>query len=436
MQAGKVDIHYSDRVFATSYARFQDTQMNKHNKDHIDRYVAELSDRGVGERRRTKTLYTLGAVNEQIGDKPFDKLTKADYQAWWRRLKDGEIKSNRGAAYSHQTKSDFLKDLKAFLRWYDDGDHFRKVMGLKLPEQKFGEKVRAAKNKKAYSREEIEAALAKIDDLSLRFYIALAFDSGARPEEFFNARVKDFKQDDNAEWHLHIDYAKNDGPTRTVKCPLFPELYAEFAAYRFAEAKKNDPLMPWQYRNAHVKLKQLQRDGVFEHITHYKLRHSSWTFWAVEFERNGLDVSALNRRMGETPTSETGNIYKHVQSMEDLTPSVDIKRPHIEQEVAALRAELDNLKQTLIRIEELRTALDSNNMRHQKALAEDPQNKKLINELLSEWEDLEYEYSGLINNLYYDARDLPRPKSDIIMELPKGYKASDFEIGKKAAKRK
>lgn len=336
----KIDIHHSDKVLSSALRSFEASDMNATNKEAVKGFLREARlgkfGRGAGSRKLIKYLYVVRTVNSQLGNRPFGEISEEEYLDWFERIKNGEIVSDKtGKPFSSQTLNDFVKDFKTFMSWFDRGVHFYKLKWFRVSPK--------VPRVPAISLDQMKEIISKVNEPELKFYLALSFDTGARPEEVFNLRVKDFRWlaevEGGAYWanfrHVKGDDEKHE---RDIPCPLFTEIYNDYAKSFLVGLQPDDTVMRKVYVSFHRRLKELEREGVVDHITHYKIRHSSWTYWGNLIK----DKFKLNKRMGERLNSDMADRYIDDSKVSMSVAVVEARR----DEVETLRDEIRKLKET------------------------------------------------------------------------------------------
>lgn len=334
----KIDIHNSARAWENASRNLDaDPGLCEENKAALKEFLryARLGrlGSGAGDRKLIKYEYVIRTVNRQLGNKPFRTISKERYEVWYEALTQGRILNRNKRRYSYESARDLVKDFKIFLKWYDDGAHYGKIAWFKVKGK--------PTNKPAFTIEEVRRVLKATPDIETRFYIALAFDSGARPEEMANCRRKDMvwieKPGTGAEssYWLDIRYSKNDQQPRKIPVPLFTDIYNEYLSKYEKHLKSNDSLLVYHYHSYIRNLKALEK-AVKDKLTHYKLRHSSWTYWGSKIR----DKYALNKRMGEHLSSTMADRYIDPSKLETHDEILESRRDdvtRIKQELAEMQ---------------------------------------------------------------------------------------------------
>ncbi len=247
-------------------------------------------------------------------NKPFSEVTRQDCQEVIRKLIDNEFKykntlknaGNERANYSEITKQDYIKNLKQLFRWiyyesknkpqYDENGRqfsFDQVfMGFTylIDQDKL-------KEPEIITLDQAEL-IADSSNLNLGTLLMVGFDSGFRPEELWNIRIKDVQWDsDKKKYWIYCQFPKKNSKKRVVDIPLCTKWLNKYLALNKDKKKGNldEPLFKIKYKYARKYLSYKCNDLFGFGIDMYTLRHSSIHYYLEIYNR---DFIALADRYG------------------------------------------------------------------------------------------------------------------------------------------
>ncbi len=237
------NIHVDEnKLYQKQLKKLKESAISQKNKEIIDLWIDNLFSTGSGKRRVTKLLIQIRNFCLK-SDKNLDEMTQENMEkimAYYKQRDD----------ISAATKSDYVRLVKQFYKWFKDKDNrvnnesnglntkLIEVMNAKDKEQKLAkimaeinekEKLRneakklynfIEKNlKRAYKNKEIDPSLILNDEdiriilekgcnnFKQKAFISLLHETGARAGEFLNIRIRDIVVKEN---HLEISI---DGKT-------------------------------------------------------------------------------------------------------------------------------------------------------------------------------------------------------------------------------
>lgn len=363
MEAEKIDIHNSKAKYRNAIEKFKaDGTISPRNQELISDFlrdcelgktVKKRAKKIIGERRLFKYLFHLRTV-AKAHDKPFDQWQMEDMEDFIIRLEKDllEIKTRDGSlkrlVYSKQTKRDIKVCLRKFYKWlWGNNEQDPEIVAwLDTSEVK--------KDLDALSDKEVEQLVGYGKNLMEKALVWSLFESGARPEEFLNIRLKHVA-DKGTHYSLRIEYPK----TFKRSCPVFEE---PFRVHGFSYLKQwldrhpktqepDAPLFPIPYSRfkkimTRVGLKALNRD-----ISPKLLRDSRATYLARKkvgrYQMCKLMGWAMSSRMPDRYIDRAG-----VEEEEAVNAIREDNATQVHQENLALKTQLLQAERRLREMEE------------------------------------------------------------------------------------
>ncbi|MEM5831517.1 MAG: site-specific integrase, partial [Candidatus Aenigmatarchaeota archaeon] len=147
------------------------------------KFIKKLEANNYSKGRILKYIHTLKTLRKLLG-KDFSEATKED-------IENLIIKINNSTKYSENTKSDFKKILKFYMRWLKfgtlEGNYPEEVAWIKTTVKKSNEKP----PEQILTREEIELMASKAENIMEKTFVLCLYESGCRIGEFLNIKIKD-----------------------------------------------------------------------------------------------------------------------------------------------------------------------------------------------------------------------------------------------------
>jgi integrase len=146
------------------------------NSKLVDEFLKELSVRGLSDRRKRKYVILLRKLHFKLV-----KLSKAQVEGFFFYLRDAKL--------SDETKYDYWNMFRIFVKWLKpkiDTREYRLKLKFKtkLPEE-------------ILTLDEIRKIILSAKSIRNRALIALLYDSGCRPSELLDLKLKDIIFDDD-----------------------------------------------------------------------------------------------------------------------------------------------------------------------------------------------------------------------------------------------
>ncbi|MBI4044352.1 MAG: tyrosine-type recombinase/integrase [Candidatus Diapherotrites archaeon] len=168
--------------FESFSKRFNEFDTTPGNRKTVKGFLAHHSAKGSAP--RTKAFYLrsllllLGSLN-----KDFKKISKSDFEKFQAKLKAGECGHLSSVTMLHVNAS-----IKSFFRWLYDGVEPDTTKWLRLNSKK-DKKRKLPEDLLTYK--DVLALINAGNSVQDKAMMAVAYESAARPEEFFNLRLKD-----------------------------------------------------------------------------------------------------------------------------------------------------------------------------------------------------------------------------------------------------
>lgn len=277
------------------------------------KFESHLLNEQVTQRRIAKLKYVFSVCERGLKD--FSKAKRADIEKFTDDLNRNHFLKLDGQQYSGNAKSDIKKFIKQFFKWYKGNNEAYppEVAWLKT---KIG-KNEKPEDKPVLSLEEVSRFAHYFKKIELRLLALILFDSGFRIAEALSIKKKDltfepFEDDKKCFWVFC-----NESKTlkRKVDIPLFTEDIAAFVNSSYYQSLKDDePIFRLSYsdiiknfKRASAQLFGVDKSGhPLKVITPHCLRHSSATFYSVQYEGNMVQIA---QRYGWSYSSDELKTY-------------------------------------------------------------------------------------------------------------------------------
>ena len=316
METSRIKLHNPDMKYELVLSRFKKSKkINPENKRLILEFLEYKKDSNprITLSRLDRLLSTF-ITCESWFNKPFSEITKEDCKIvikklinneFKRKISLGNIKANNDD-YSETTKKDYIKNLKQLLRWiYYESKNKPQIdeRGKELTyDQIFSNFVYQIdqdriKEPTIITLDQAEV-IAEKSSLTLGTIMMLSFDSGFRPEELWNIRIKDVKwEEEKKKYWIYCQFPKKGSKKRVVDVPLCTKWLNRYLTSN--EDNRNGlfdaPLFRISYKYASLYFAK-KCEGLFGYkIDMYTLRHSSIQYYLEIYNR---DFIALADRYG------------------------------------------------------------------------------------------------------------------------------------------
>jgi integrase len=267
--------------------------------------------------RRIEKLHYMWSMTERGIGTDFQSVGRDKIEAFLNKLNRNEFHKLNGKLYSGSAKSDQKKFLKQLFKWLrgNNDAYPPEVAWIKT---KIG-KDEKPKKKDVLTLEELKRFCQTLSKPEHRIMVYLMFDCGFRIDELLSVRKID------PTWELFDPKTKeccfwikcNRSKTipRKVPVPLFTEDIRLFKNSAFFSGKKDtDPLFDLSYSGVRMELLRnckrfygVDKQGhPLKLITPHCLRHSSVTYYAVEYDG---DTVMLAQRYGWTYSAQELQVY-------------------------------------------------------------------------------------------------------------------------------
>ena len=325
----KIEIH--NRSIAPRKESLMLWNISKEEKKAILKFLDELAlgkvNKGVkiSESRQSKYLDVLRTPLEFF-KKSTSKITLKDVENFERALCTGQIKSNKGEAYSHSTQVDIRRALQVYLRWRLGATTANKLTDW------FDTKD-LAKTPDYLKEADILRLYKACKNAEERYLVAVLFDSGARAEEFHNLRYEDVelpKEKDNyAKLTLKEEYSKTKGRVISLYWKYSLEAVADFVKQREREGiRADEQVYNKRYENSRKFLQRIGKKILNRSIHYHLFRHSSATYYAPKLNRQQLCIRygwAFSSRMPDVYISRSGMANSEIDEKMTQTELGDLK---------------------------------------------------------------------------------------------------------------
>ncbi|MFC1492228.1 tyrosine-type recombinase/integrase [Nitrospinota bacterium] len=292
MDAEKIDIHRSKQRYRNAIEKFKtDETISRRNKELITAFlrdcelgktVKKRAKKIIGERRLFKYLFHLRTV-ARCHRKDFDRWHMQDMEDFIIWLEKDLLETPgrdgfpRHLVYSPQTKRDIKVCLRKFYKWlWGNNENEPEIVAwLDTSEVK--------KDLDALDEREAERLVEYGRNLMEKALVWTLYESGARPEEFLNIRLRHVAKKES-HFTIRIEYPK----TFKRSCPIFEE---PFRVRGFSYLKQwleshprkdapDAPLFPVPYRTLLDIFDRVGRKALNRGIPPKLLRDSRATYLA------------------------------------------------------------------------------------------------------------------------------------------------------------
>lgn len=279
------------------------------DKEDLKKFLKDLRAQGVGMRRLNKYICCFKRVKKKEWLESSFKEATAD------ELKSAVINLD-DSSYAEWTKKDTKVCLKRLYKWYNGGEDYpKKIKWLKTTMKNQNKKL----PEDLFTDSEIKEIISKADNPRDACMVALLWDSGMRPHELLDLRIKDCILTERGYYKVKIRSGKS--PDRVL--PL-REASPYLKTYLNNHPRKDQPDANLWYSLASNKkddegisrralanvLKRLVKlAGINKDSNPYQVRHSRATYLAKR-----LTDAELKTWLGHKQTSTVTAKYIHMSN--------------------------------------------------------------------------------------------------------------------------
>ncbi|MEM4819060.1 MAG: tyrosine-type recombinase/integrase [Nanopusillaceae archaeon] len=292
--------------------------------ENVVKFIRKLEANNYSKGRILKYIHTLKTLRKLLG-KDFSEATKED-------IENLIIKINNSTQYSENTKSDFKKILKFYMRWLKfgtlEGNYPEEVAWIRTTVKKNNEKP----PEQILTREEIELMASKAENIMEKAFVLCLYESGCRIGEFLNIKIKDIGFD---QYGCYILVSGKTGWRRIRILDYSKELISWLDSHPF---KTNPESYLWinpknQKRifpdNANFLLKKLaKKAGIKKACNPHAFRHARATHLAKILTEQQLKVY-----FGWAKDSRMASVYVHLSGNDVDETLLKAKGIKMEKEV-------------------------------------------------------------------------------------------------------
>ncbi len=234
--------------------------------------------------------------------------------------------------YAPATKTSYLMPLRYYLIFKDINLDDEVTRLLKARRSRKGKRARKIEPEDVLSIEELDDIVAHTHSTALRAFWWVLYDTGSRPKELCQLKIKDVTEDNHGFW-FHFTDVKNEHSNRTVNL-LEPQAVEVFRQYWLIHTKRDNP-------NASMFINQRGNQFAPQSLIHiirarhnkrlergtgngksslnlYLFRKSRTTQLLRDHNKYGLSLYELKLRLGHAPASTILEQYYAFLSKEDL----------------------------------------------------------------------------------------------------------------------
>ena len=284
--------------------------------------------------------------------KPFSQITLKDMENFERDLSSNKIKNSRNnKPYSENTKCDFKKALKIYLKWKlrDNNSKYAELTN-------WLDTIVKQKTPEYLKEEEVIKLYKGCKDSKQRFLVAVLFDAGCRIEEFLNIRMEDVEEPNaNSPYYkitLKEEYSKTAGRTIGLYWQYSTEAIKEYLSEH--HFKSSEPVYTSRYDDVRFYLKRLGQRVLKRRVYAHLFRHSSSTYYASKLNRQQLCYRygwAFSSRMPDVYISRAGMVEEKINE-QFKNEEISALRERLDKYEQLLKIVLDNGKETLMNVKE------------------------------------------------------------------------------------
>jgi len=277
------------------------------------------------QKANDKTLIKLAmhyiTIDKWFKGKSWLEIDEADVTELLFKLRKGKLKQPNNKYYATPSIETYVKDHRQILRWiynvacinkqqkkngvvlnFDQAFHNYKFSRNELLEHE----NEADKEPSIYTKTEMTKLIDKISKsrLDVAVILAIGFDSGIRPKELFNARIKDLVwNDEKKRYYIYVQYPKVSSERRNIDLYNFTNIIKEYLSknmdYKDFKNGNNDAGEKQLFNIQNVQFTRLVKKYLKEfdmnktkQFKTYDLRHSSIQHY-VDVYRGDFNAMAL-----------------------------------------------------------------------------------------------------------------------------------------------
>lgn len=340
----KINIHEANSNLVSRLEYIKNWNLNKSLYSDLVKFLSALGSgkvnkgKQISERTRVKYISLLKAPL-MFWNKPLNKITLKDVEAFDKELTQDKLKSEKKKPYSYNMKVDIRIALKTLFKW-----KLGIEKGIALTDFLDTRDVRKTPD---YLKEsEVERLYKACKSAHERFLIAVLFDTGARAEEFLNIRYEDIQLPEGKENYVKItlkeEYSKTEGRTISLYWRQSLEAVRDYVNERLKEGMKaKDPVYNQTYDSARFFIRRLALKVLNRSIHFHLFRHSSATYYAPKMNRQELCYRygwKFSSDMPDVYISRAGVMNKE---LDEKFSATEINQLKDELEKQKQKAELD-----------------------------------------------------------------------------------------------
>ncbi len=304
---------------------------------------------GRSYKRLVKLFYCLRTFISFCNHPNILSITEAELHKIFDDLNADIIRKKDGTPY--KDKRDFKKDFATLWHWHQVKTF--KVKGEKINDiTEYINTPQASKPDFCYfTLDDLKERIIQLtNNEDLKTLLMVLFDTGARPSEFWNVRLKDIKRDQSDKLKLQIPDETSKTYGRTIVLMLSSNTlrrYLERHDFQTDDLifiqKKHHMEKFLQRIRSHEEIIQLIKHGESGKIRMYDFRHSSACYY-INVYKSAKD---MKYRYGWKKESEI-EYYTEFLGVQDKVEEADLLRPEdklrLEEENTELKNELEKMK--------------------------------------------------------------------------------------------
>lgn len=339
---------YCEEDFERALKRLKErSDVLPENKRDIAAFLKFMKSMGRGAHRRLRYLQNLTTLSKLLG-KPFKDANRKDFEALLGRVKEGK---ENGKSYSKNTESNFNIEIKRFMAWLRDtekGQYPKEVAWLECG----GSVRRNLERDELLTEEDVKKLIHFAVSLRNKTAIALLYQTGMRPTELLDLRVKDFFNEAGT-YGVDVQGTKTKAAKRRI--PLIDDETIKLVKAWLAVHPNKDkpdfkesslwasivdePLNYFAFRKFLRKV--VKKSGINKPSFAYLFRHTRASLWANDPR---ITRSQLCYLMGWTQSSKVVDTYLHTNEKDIFNSFSKMKATDpksVEAELEALGDEMN-----------------------------------------------------------------------------------------------
>lgn len=274
----KIDIYNSEARLKAGIEGIKTAKIK--NKKLLLEYDKSNFAHGIGYRYRLKALKSLRVVDSWF-NKDFTRITRKDMEDIILKLREDKIKKvhvmkGMSSVYSETTKNDYLKVFRKFMRWLFREGKYKGDLQNFLSDFSYKQDRNKKKQPDILSLDQVSLLCDKLKSLKYRTAVLVFFDSGARPEELANIRIRDIEWDiKTRKYWTNIRYEKLNSHPRKIDLPYCTELLKKYLSSERKSAGPDEPLFIISLKKLRDTINPVSKKLFGHNCNLYTLRHSS-----------------------------------------------------------------------------------------------------------------------------------------------------------------